>query len=130
MRNNGIGIECTLKNLTSLVKRLSYPAQKTAEILKREGKSRILEIGAGQGRDALFFANNGFQVTALDYSETAVETINKKAQTIGLSQSVSGVCHDIRKKFSFNDQPLMHATVTCFTPWHFVLTNLKPYFKK
>jgi len=32
----------------------SYPAKKAAEILKREGKSRILELGAGQGRDTLF----------------------------------------------------------------------------
>jgi SAM-dependent methyltransferase len=82
----------------------SYPAKKAAEILKREGKSRILELGAGQGRDTLFFAKNGFHVTALDYSETAVDTINQKAQTIGLSQSISGVCHDIRKKFPFDNQ--------------------------
>ena len=81
-----------------------YPAKKAAEILKREGKSRILELGAGQGRDTLFFAKNGFHVTALDYSETAVDTINQEAQTLGLSQSISGVCHDIRKKFPFDDQ--------------------------
>jgi SAM-dependent methyltransferase len=81
-----------------------YPAKKAAEILKREGKSRILELGAGQGRDTLFFAKNGFHVTALDYSENAVEAINQKAQTLGLPQSISAVRHDIRKKFPFANE--------------------------
>ncbi|TFH25684.1 class I SAM-dependent methyltransferase [Candidatus Bathyarchaeota archaeon] len=81
----------------------SYPAKKAAEILKREGKSKILEIGAGQGRDSLFFAKNGFQVTALDYSETAVEAINQKAQTLSIAHSISPIWHDIRRKLPFVD---------------------------
>lgn len=82
----------------------SYPAKKAAEILKKEGKMKILELGAGQGRDALFFAKNGFHVSTLDYSENAVEAINQKAQALGLSKYVSAVCHDIRRKFPFIDE--------------------------
>ena len=34
----------------------SYPARKAVEIFKKEGKTKILELGGGQGRDTLYFA--------------------------------------------------------------------------
>jgi ubiquinone/menaquinone biosynthesis C-methylase UbiE len=82
----------------------SFPARKAIEEFRAEGKSKILELGAGQGRDALFFAANGFKVTALDYSENAVETISQKAEKLGLSLVVSAVCHDLRKPLPFKDE--------------------------
>ena len=56
----------------------SYPARKAATLFKNEGAARILELGGGQGRDTLFFVQEGFQVYVLDYSREAVETIAKK----------------------------------------------------
>jgi hypothetical protein len=38
----------------------SDPALKAAELFKQEGKSNLLELGGGQGRDTLFFAREGF----------------------------------------------------------------------
>src|SRR3972149_10065344 len=67
----------------------SFSAHKGLEIFKREHKSNILELGAGQGRDTLFFAKNGFHVQALDYSENAIEAISQKAQRLGLSQDIT-----------------------------------------
>jgi tRNA G46 methylase TrmB len=46
----------------------SYPARKAAALFKKEGAARILELGGGQGRDTLFFAQQGFQAYVLDYS--------------------------------------------------------------
>ena len=40
----------------------------------------VLELGAGHGRDAIFFASNGLEVEALDYSDRGIEILNKKAQ--------------------------------------------------
>ncbi len=63
----------------------SEPAGKAAELFKRAGKINILELGGGQGRDTLFFAQNGFRVTVLDYSEEGIKTITKKAYAADLS---------------------------------------------
>jgi ubiquinone/menaquinone biosynthesis C-methylase UbiE len=82
----------------------SYPARKTAEMLKKENKTKVLELGAGQGRDALFFAKNHFQVWALDYSEKGVDAINLKAQKRGLSDFVTVICHDLRKPLPFGNE--------------------------
>ena len=45
----------------------------------------ILELGCGQGRDALYFATKGFQIYALDSSKIGIESINSKAKESGLS---------------------------------------------
>lgn len=82
----------------------SYPARKALEIFKKEGKSKVLELGAGQGRDALFFAKNQLEVYALDYSQKAVESISQKAKRLGLSQNVTAICHDLRKPLPFESE--------------------------
>jgi SAM-dependent methyltransferase len=38
---------------------------------------KVLDLGAGHGRDSIFFASNGIAVEALDYSTTAVEILGK-----------------------------------------------------
>lgn len=75
----------------------SEPARKAVEVFKQEGITTILELGAGQGRDTFFFARSGLQVCAVDYSERGVQAITSKAQALGLSQSVTAICHDIRQ---------------------------------
>ena len=41
---------------------------------------KVLELGAGHGRDTIFFASNGIEVEALDYCAIAVEILEKKAK--------------------------------------------------
>ena len=44
----------------------------------------VLDIGAGQGRNALFLARQGFAVDAIDPSKVAVDTISASAAQEGL----------------------------------------------
>ncbi len=48
---------------------------KTSNTIKK-----ILDLGAGYGRDSIFFASKGMKVEALDYSVIAVEILNKIAK--------------------------------------------------
>ena len=51
---------------------------KSAELVLRENFfKKILELGCGQGRDCLFFAELGYNVTAIDISEKAIDFIKK-----------------------------------------------------
>jgi cyclopropane fatty-acyl-phospholipid synthase-like methyltransferase len=45
-----------------------------------KAKKVLLELGVGHGRDATFFASNGIEVEALDYSVVAVEILDKMAK--------------------------------------------------
>lgn len=82
----------------------SEPAKKATELFKNEGKMRILELGGGQGRDTVFFANNGFQVIVLDYSTEGIRAINERAHASGLSRSVQALYHDVRAPLPFPDE--------------------------
>ncbi len=61
----------------------------------------MLEIGAGHGRDTMFFASNGLEVEALDYSRTGIEIINKKANEKKLP--VKSHLYDVKKPLPFKD---------------------------
>ena len=82
----------------------SAAAIKAAETFNKEGITNILELGAGQGRDALFFAQEGFHIQVLDYSQTGIDNIIKKAKTLGVDKLITGKIHDVRDPFPFTDE--------------------------
>lgn len=82
----------------------SSPAQWAARLFKDEGKTKILELGAGQGRDTFYFAKNGFEVFALDYCEKGVQYIKAKASEQQSAGSITALIHDVRKRLPFEDE--------------------------
>lgn len=81
----------------------SDPALKAAKLFKREGKTNLLELGGGQGRDTLFLAREGFHVTVLDYSQPAIEAITAKVQAAGLTNLITAHRRDVRDPLPFED---------------------------
>jgi SAM-dependent methyltransferase len=81
----------------------SAAALAACESFERIGARRLLELGGGQGRDSLLFAERGFEVTVLDYAPSAVETIAKKIDEAGLAASISVGEHDVREPLPFPD---------------------------
>ena len=81
----------------------SYSAKIALENFKKNNVKHIIELGAGLGRDTIFFAKNSIKVTALDYSPTAVEIIKNKSNTLGLSDFIDTQTHDLRQKLNFKD---------------------------
>jgi SAM-dependent methyltransferase len=81
----------------------SAPALAAAEAFAAAGHGSVLELGAGQGRDTLFLARQGLQVTALDIAPGTVETISAKARAAGLTSFVSVARHDMREPLPLPD---------------------------
>jgi len=71
-------------------------AVRAADIFKRNGCRKVLELGCGQGRDTCLFAKEGFQVIALDYSESGICQMREKAKEMCMESKVECVCHDLR----------------------------------
>ncbi len=69
--------------------------------MKSNNVKKVLEIGAGHGRDTMFFASNGLEVEALDYSRAGIEIINKKANEKKLP--VNSHLYDVKKPLPFKD---------------------------
>jgi SAM-dependent methyltransferase len=82
----------------------SVAAIKTVEIFKKEKLKNILELGGGQGRDSIFFAQSNFAVQVLDYSQSGVDNIVRLANTFDLVKRINVKIHDVRKPLPFKDE--------------------------
>lgn len=52
---------------------------------KNQGKQKFLDLGCGLGRHTIFFASNGFDVSAFDISQNAVDRTASWAKELGLN---------------------------------------------
>ena len=89
----------------------SIVAIKSIKLFKEKNIKNILELGAGLGRDTIFFAQNSIKVKALDYSPSAIKIINEKASKKGLLNYVSTKVFDIRKRLPLKD----NSVEACFS---------------
>ena len=81
----------------------SIAAVKSLKFLKDK---KIVELGAGLGRDTIFFAQNSIQVEALDYSQKAIEIISNKSKKLNLSQFIKTKVCDVRKRLPFDSSSI------------------------
>ncbi|TCM50042.1 class I SAM-dependent methyltransferase [Kribbella sp. VKM Ac-2568] len=95
----------------------STAARWTAELFGAAGIDDVLELGAGQGRDALYLARQGFSVHATDFSEAALHQLRLDAQRDGLDDRVTAALHDVR-------DPLPPADATVGAVYANVLLNM------
>jgi len=84
----------------------SLSAKKALELFKEKNIHKIVEIGAGLGRDTLFFAKNLVHTTALDYSPSGIDVINQKTKKNNLSNYISTKLFDVRQKLPFEDNSI------------------------
>ena len=84
----------------------SIVAIKSIKLFKEKNIKNILEIGAGLGRDTIFFAQNSIKVKALDYIPSAIKIINENVTKKGLLNYVATKVFDIRKKLPLKDNSI------------------------
>ena len=56
---------------------------------------RIVDLGCGDGRDAIYYAQQGIEVTGVDSSGTGLAQLREKADRAGLGSSVQYVQGDL-----------------------------------
>ncbi|MFG2546451.1 class I SAM-dependent methyltransferase [Streptomyces sp. NPDC048594] len=81
----------------------SAPAVHAAAAFRTAGARDVLELGAGHGRDALYFARRGFTVQATDFSATGLEQLRRGALAQGTEGRVTTAVHDVREPLPLPD---------------------------
>lgn len=79
----------------------SEAAVYAAAAFRAGGVGDVLELGAGHGRDALFLARSGFDVTATDFSTVALSQLQATAVTTATGVRTLG--HDVREPIPLPD---------------------------
>jgi SAM-dependent methyltransferase len=77
---------------------------------------RALDLAAGDGRNALYLAGTGWDVTAVDFSEVAVERGKRFAEELGVS--VRWEVHDITKYVPPEQEYDLVCLFYFHIPWH------------
>jgi 2-polyprenyl-3-methyl-5-hydroxy-6-metoxy-1,4-benzoquinol methylase len=80
-----------------------------------EDKGKVLDVGCGQGRDAIALARLGFDVTGIDHSKVGIDQIKQVALSENLA--IHGVVNNI---FEFSD----------FKDFDFILLDSMFHFAK
>ncbi len=70
-------------------------------IMEKNEVKKILELGAGHGRDSIYFASKGINVYALDYSKVGIEILNKHAKQNNLE--INAKIFDLKKSFPYSE---------------------------
>ena len=84
----------------------SISAKKALNFFKEKKINNIIELGAGLGRDSIFFAKNNLKIQALDYSSSGIKIINHKIKKDNLSNYISTKLFDVREKLPFKDNSI------------------------
>ena len=84
----------------------SKSAVKALKLFQDNSIKNIIELGAGLGRDTLFFAKNFINVVALDYSRESIKSITNKSKKLNLSDFIKTKVFDVREKFPFEDNSI------------------------
>jgi SAM-dependent methyltransferase len=70
-----------------------------AELVEPMTPGRALDLGCGEGADAMWLAEHGWHVTAVDISQTALERAAIDAMARNLAESIDFQRHDLSESF-------------------------------
>lgn len=77
------------------------PEEALVENIKFFKKGTVADIASGDGRNTLFLLENGFNVTAIDFSSKAIERLNRFVKRNNYVVNTKQI--DLSKKNSLND---------------------------
>lgn len=92
---------------------------------RENGVSELLELGPGQGRDTIYFAENGLAIKGLDYSSQSISELNAKVEGRSIASRIKLQAHDIREPFPFPDSSFDACYAHMLLCMHFKENDIK-----
>ena len=98
--------------------------------MKINNVKKVLELGSGHSRDTIFFASNGIDVEALDYSVIAVDILDKirKEKSLPIKPGIFDAKSPFAIQDSFFDAVYSHMLLNMrfsLKQLHFIFSEIK-----
>jgi SAM-dependent methyltransferase len=87
------------------------------EMARDLAPGRALDLGSGQGDDAIWLALGGWQVTAVDIATIALDTLRSRAEAVGVADRIDPQRHDLSHSFPVGRFDLIAASYL-HSPFH------------
>lgn len=85
------------------------PSAVLTKFVAQRRPQRALDLGCAKGDDAVWLAGQGWQVTAVDVSETALDYARRNAEAAGVEDRVTLAKHDLNHSFPAGQFELVSA---------------------
>ena len=79
-------------------------AREAWDYMEKTKSKSVLDLGCGEGVEAIFFAEKGAQVTCIDFSDNAMASFKEKIQGTALEEKITLVKDDILNISRFGDE--------------------------
>lgn len=105
-------------------------------VKKTKKRGNVLDLGCGEGRMAIFFAQNGFKGFGIDFSYNAIKQAKEIAKKNSISNRTNFKVHDVLEKLPFSNNFFDVAIDSgCFhnienSEWETYVKNLIRVLKK
>jgi ubiquinone/menaquinone biosynthesis C-methylase UbiE len=99
-----------------------------SELLQFHRNLKVLDAGCGIGRNAVYLAQKGCEVHAVDFSDAALQQLNSLAKREGVANKISSYKHPLEEPFPFTDNSFdiaLDSYVFC----HFTNANLQLHYR-
>ena len=102
--------------------------------MKTNNIEKLLDLGAGHGRDSIFFASKGIEVEALDYSVVAVQILDKmrKEKRLPIKPQFFDVKNPLPFPNGYFDAVYSHMLLNMrfsFSQLHFIFSEIRRVLK-
>ena len=88
----------------------------------------VVDVGCGKGRNSLYLATQGMQVTALDFTANAVAELHKEAVERHLDDKIRAAVHDVTEPWPVPDDSI-DLVVDAFCFKHIAPSELRRAYK-
>jgi len=97
-------------------------------ILLKPGKGKAIDLGCGDGRNSLYLAREGYDVTALDSSAAAIDKLKTKLDRMRIGNRVKPIHEDIVRYNFSKDHYNLAVAITLFD--HLEKDDIESIFRK
>lgn len=85
------------------------PSKLLVEYTQDRSSGRALELGCGRGDDAIWLAQQGWQVTAVDVSQIALDYAQNNAERLDVAEKIKFERHDLSQSLPTGEFDLVAA---------------------
>jgi ubiquinone/menaquinone biosynthesis C-methylase UbiE len=100
-----------------------------SEILNLGSTMKVLDAGCGNGRNTIYLANRGCEVTSVDFAEVAISMTKHRIATAGLQGKVSVLSHSLVEPVPFA-QDTFDFVLDSYVSCHFLSFEILNRFWK